>query len=163
VKDAPNDGEIWVLNTSESITDDGVANSAAKAVPKGCTIISARGTVGKLAMAGIPMAFNQSCYGVMPRDGTSFCYLHLLMQTVVGELQQRTHGSVFDTITRATFDNLLVALPPDDSVKLFESTVSPLFDLVLALLQESSKAAAMRDYLLPKLLSGEVGVEAIDG
>ena len=48
VKDAPSDGEIWVINTSEQITDHGLANSAARIVPKGSTIISARGTVGKL-------------------------------------------------------------------------------------------------------------------
>ena len=109
-------------------------------------------------MAGVPMAFNQSCYGLMPGDGRSFCHLHLLMQTAVAELQQRTHGSVFDTITRATFDGLLVLLPPSDAVTSFESEVAPLFDLLLASLQESAKLAAMRDYLLPKLLSGEVRV-----
>ncbi len=163
VKDAPSDGEIWVINTSERITEDGVANSAVKVVPKGCTIISARGTVGRLAMAGIPMAFNQSCYGLMPGDGRSFFYLHLLMQTAVADLKQRTHGSVFDTITRATFDSLLVALPPSEAVTSFESEVAPLFDLLLASLRESSKLAEMRDYLLPKLLSGSVRVEVNRG
>ena len=104
VKDAPSDGEIWVINTSERITDHGLANSAARIVPKGSTIISARGTVGKLAMAGTAMAFNQSCYGLLPGNGSSFGHLHLLLQAAVAQLQQRTHGSVFDTITGATFD-----------------------------------------------------------
>ena len=48
VKDAPSDGEIWVINTSERITDHGLANCAARIVPKGCTIISARGEVLQL-------------------------------------------------------------------------------------------------------------------
>ena len=86
VKDAPRDGEIWVINTSERITDHGLANSAARIVPKGCTIISARGTVGKLAMAGTAMAFNQSCYGLRPGDGKSFGYLRLLLQAAVAQL-----------------------------------------------------------------------------
>lgn len=163
VKDAPGEGEIWVITTSERITEDGVANSAVRVVPKGCTIISARGTVGKLAMAGTPMAFNQSCYGLLPDDGRSFCFLHLLMRIVVADLQQRTHGSVFDTITRATFDGLLVTRPCSDVVLAFENAVAPLFKLLLALLYESSKLAEMRDYLLPKLLSGEVRVEAGHG
>ena len=163
VKDAPGDGEIWVINTSERITEDGVANSASRVVPKGCTIISARGTVGKLGMAGVPMAFNQSCYGLMPGDDKSSCHLHLLMQTAVVDLQQRTHGSVFDTITRATFDGLLVANPRADTVAAFEVAVQPLFELLLASLHESANLAAMRDYLLPKLLSGRVRVEVADG
>ncbi len=163
VKDAPADGEIWVNHTSERITESGVANSAARVVPKGCTIISARGTVGKLAMAGVPMAFNQSCYGLLPIDGQSSGYLHLLMQTVVADLQQRTHGSVFDTITRATFDGLLVASPRNDFLPAFEAVVSPLFELLLASRHESSKLAEMRDYLLPRLLSGQVRVEVAHG
>jgi type I restriction enzyme, S subunit len=163
VKDAPGNGEIWVIRTSERITADGVANSAARVVPKGCTIISARGTVGKLAMAGVPMAFNQSCYGLLPGDGKSFGYLNLLMHTVVPDLQQRTHGSVFDTITRATFDGLLVTSPRSEVVTAFESAVDPLLELLLASVDESSKLAEMRDYLLPKLLSGQVRVEVAHG
>ena len=163
VKDAPGDGEIWVINTSERITDRGLANSAARIVPKGCTIISARGTVGKLAMAGTAMAFNQSCYGLLPGNGKSFGHLHLLLQAVVGQLQQRTHGSVFDTVTRATFDGLMVARPKGDVVSAFEVVVAPLLDVLLVSLQESSKLAEMRDYLLPKLLNGQVRVEVARG
>jgi type I restriction enzyme S subunit len=163
VKDAPSDGEIWVITTSESITDDGLRNSAARLVPKGCTIISARGTVGKLGMAGTAMAFNQSCYGLLPVDGKSFGHLHLLMQTVIRDLQQRTHGSVFDTITRATFDGLTVVQPPVDVVRALDVRVAPLFDLLFALLQESSKLAEMRDYLVPKLLGGHVRVDVTHG
>ena len=163
VKDAPDHGELWVIKTSERISADGLMDSAARVVPKGSTIISARGTVGKLAMAAVPMAFNQSCYGLLPGDGKSFGYLHLLMQSVVAELKQRTHGSVFDTITRATFDGLLVTSPPAEIMSTFESVVEPLLALLLTLVDESSKLAAMREYLLPKLLSGDVHVEATYG
>jgi len=159
IRDAPSDGMVWVLDTDECITRKGLENSAAQLVPKGCTIISARGTVGKLAMAGRPMAFNQSCYGLLPRDGSFFFYLYLLTRTLVSDLQQRTHGSVFETITRSTFDGLLVTTPPDYLVSSFDAVVAPVFDKLLASLHESTKLATLRDYLLPKLLSGEVLVE----
>ena len=163
IKDAPSDGAIWVTDISQWITKDGMENSAVQVVPKGCTIISTRGTVGKLAMAGLPMAFNQTCYGLLPRNGKSFCHLHLLVRSMVADLQQRTHGSVFNTITQATFDGLLVVSPHGDTVAAFEATVQPLFDTLLALLQESANLAKMRDYLLPKLLSGKVRVEDTHG
>jgi len=163
VKDAPEDGEVWVFMTDECITDAGLKNSAAQLVPKGCTIISARGTVGKLALAGTPMAFNQSCYGLMPADEQSCCYLYLLTQSIIADLKQRTHGSVFDTITRTTFDGLLVVSPSVVLLHAFEAIVQPLFDLLLASLIESAKLAEMRDYLLPRLLSGEVRAEMRHG
>ena len=80
-----------------------------------------------------------------------------------GQLQQRTHGSVFDTITRATFDGLMVAKPMGDIVAEFDVVVAPLLDVLLASLQESSKLAEIRDYLLPKLLTGQVRVEVARG
>ena len=163
VKDAPREGETWVINTDETITQDGLAESAAKLVPKGSTIISARGTVGKLAMAGMPMAFNQSCYGLWPSDGISFRHLYLLVHTAVAALQQKTHGSVFDTITRTTFDGLIVISPPPNVLSAFEERVAPFFDASFALLQESVKLAELRDYVLPKLLSGQIRVEVADG
>jgi type I restriction enzyme S subunit len=163
VKDAPEDGQVWVIRTDEGISHDGLQNSAAQIVPKGTTIISARGTVGKLAMAGQPMAFNQSCYGLVPIDGRSYYYLYLLMQTIVSELQQRSHGSVFDTITRSTFDAQTVTVPPATLVSRFHDVVEPLFDELLLLLRESSKLAEVRDYLLPQLLSGVIRVEVGDG
>jgi type I restriction enzyme S subunit len=158
VRDAPIDGAVWVIETDECISKNGLENSAAQIVPKGCTIISARGTVGKLALVGRPMAFNQSCFGLLPADHSSFYYTYLLTKTLVSDLQQRTHGSVFDTINRATFDGLLVTTPPFDLASSFEGVVVPLFNKLLVTLQESKSLASMRDYLLPKLLSGAVRV-----
>lgn len=163
VRDVPDDGAVWFVSTDETITEEGVLNSSARMVPKGCTIISARGTVGKLAMAGMPVTFNQSCYGLLPKDGFSFCYLYLLMRSVIGDIQQRAHGSVFDTITRATFDSVSVVSPTEEILTAFESMVSPLFDLMLATAIESKKLAEIRDYLLPKLIRGSVRMEATYG
>jgi type I restriction enzyme, S subunit len=64
VKDAPADSGVWVIDTDKKVTQLGIDNSAAEVLPERTTIISARGTVGKLALTGVPMAMNQSCYGV---------------------------------------------------------------------------------------------------
>ena len=160
VRDAPSDGNVWVTTTTEDISEAGLANSSARLLPKGGTIISARGTVGKIAMAGVPMTFNQSCYGLLPADRQAFGYLYQLVQSAVDELRQRTHGSVFDTITRTTFDALAVVSPKRGVVASFTLVTNPLFEVMLSLIQESTKLAEMRDYLLPRLLSGAVRVEA---
>ena len=157
VRDARAD-TAWVLNTEEHVSVAGIANSAARLLPEGGTIISARGTVGKLAMAGVPMAFNQSCYGVLPNDGHAFVYTHLLLQRAVIDLQQRAHGSVFETITLSTFDGLSMPSPPADLVTAFEKVVSAYFELSKALDQESVTLAGIRDYLIPLLLSGRVSM-----
>jgi type I restriction enzyme S subunit len=163
LKDTPPDGMPWVASTDEQITKAGLGASAATLVPVGCTIISARGTVGRLALVARPMAFNQSCYGLLPIEGASYRHLYLLLRQVVAELQQRTHGSVFDTITRQTFDGVSVVRPDSALLQQFERAVAPSFDLLLSLLKESSKLAELRNYLLPRLLSGRVRVEVLHG
>ncbi len=163
IRSAPAEGQVWVSETAEQITESGLANSPARMVPKGCTIISARGTVGKLAMAAIPMAFNQTCYGLLPSDMSSYSYIFLVIKNAVADLQQRSYGSVFDTITKPTFDELLIPMAPSRIVIGFESVVEPLFELMLQLSRESSSLTELRDYLLPQMLSGQVRVGSADG
>ena len=54
-KDAPNTSDIFVITTERSITPTGVSNSSTQVLPFGTTVISARGTVGRLACLGLPM------------------------------------------------------------------------------------------------------------
>lgn len=99
IGDAPLEHEVFVLRTEKKISQAGLENSSAKLLPVGATIISARGTVGKLALTGVPMAMNQSCYGLVSDSGSTI-WNYLTISDAVATLKQRTHGSVFDTITR---------------------------------------------------------------
>uniref|UniRef100_UPI003AF68A4B restriction endonuclease subunit S n=1 Tax=Thiolapillus sp. TaxID=2017437 RepID=UPI003AF68A4B len=110
VRDFNNDNR-YVYSTEETITEKGVKNSSTKILSPGQIIISARGTVGALAQLVRPMAFNQSCYGINAKDGTFNDYLFYLLKHTVANLQRITHGAVFDTITRETFQHVEIALP----------------------------------------------------
>ena len=67
-KDVVNNKGRYLFSTAETITEEGLNNSAAKILPKGTVIITARGTVGAIAQLGENMAFNQTCYGLIPKD-----------------------------------------------------------------------------------------------
>ena len=110
VKDFNNDNR-YVYSTEKTITEEGLNNSSTKLLRKDDIIISARGTVGELAMIPFPMAFNQSCYGIRAKDGINSTFLYYLIKHSVKKLKAMTHGSVFDTITRDTFANIEVAIP----------------------------------------------------
>lgn len=111
VKDFNNDNR-YVYNTEKHISDLGLNNSSTKLLQRDDIIISARGTVGEIAMIPYPMAFNQSCYGIRAKAGTDKAFLYYLLKYKIADLKRMTHGSVFDTITRDTFANLIVSLPP---------------------------------------------------
>ena len=110
VKDFNNENR-YVYTTEKTITEVGLNNSSTKLLKKDDIIISARGTVGELAMIPFPMAFNQSCYGIRAKDGINSTFLYYLIKHSVRKLKAMTHGSVFDTITRDTFANIEVVIP----------------------------------------------------
>ncbi|WP_300319668.1 restriction endonuclease subunit S [Accumulibacter sp.] len=160
VKDAPSETDVWVIQSEKHVTKLGIENSAAQILPEGTTIISARGTVGKLALVGTPMAMNQSCYGVRGVKGYGDYFTYFALRQATADLQQRTHGTVFDTITRQTFETLDCIFPPANLTQAFDRTVAPLLTKLRANLHQSRTLATLRDTLLPKLLSGELSLPA---
>ena len=157
-KDAPSLSDVFVLETERTITQEGIQDSAARIVPVGTTIVTARGTVGRLACLGVPMAMNQTCYGIRGAHEYPDFFTYWNVRTAVNALQQRSHGTVFDTVTRQTFKVVETVLPPINHARAFESTLKPLMGRILTNLSESRSLAAQRDVLLPRLVSGEVGV-----
>ena len=121
-----NNGFRYVYETEKSITQLGLEKSSTKLLQRGDVIISARGTVGEIATVPFSMAFNQSCYGLRARTGiVTSDYLYYLIKYNVSVLKKNTHGSVFDTITRNTFENIEVELP---SIEIQEKIASILSD-----------------------------------
>lgn len=159
VVDAPETSDVFVIDTEKKITKAGLNNSSTRLLPKGTTIISARGTVGRFALVAEPMTMNQSCYGIKGIHDFTDYFTYLLLRNAVAELQRNTHGSVFDTITRDTFKSINIAIPNPQAIELFEQTVTPLFNRILFNRHESQTLTTIRDRLLPKLMSGEVRVK----
>jgi type I restriction enzyme S subunit len=121
----------YVYNTEKKITDKGLKNSSTRLLAKDDIIISARGTVGELAMIPYPMAFNQSCYGIRGIcDRVEQHFLYYLLLDSIHILKQNTHGAVFDTITKETFNRIEFNLPPLDEQKRIADVLSALDDKI---------------------------------
>ena len=130
VKDFNNDNR-YVYKTEKKITKAGLENSSTTLLQPNDIIISARGTVGELAMIPFPMAFNQSCYGLRAKKGiVDSIYLYYLFKYNMHQLKMNTHGSVFDTITRSTFAGIEVDIPDFDVQSRIAKILSELDDKI---------------------------------
>lgn len=158
VVDAPTESEVWVLDTEKKITQAGVENSSARVLPVGTTILSARGTVGRTGLVAVPMAINQSCYGLQGKDGSKGYFTYYATRQLVSLLKQHAHGSVFNTITRDTLAGVGFVVPSTRLVDAFEASISPALMRMRTSLLESHTLIAQRDTLLPKLISGELPI-----
>lgn len=135
----------YVSHASKSITQLGLENSSTKLLNPGDLILSARGTVGELAQLTAPMAFNQSCFGIRSNfDGLAQNYLYYLLLTVIGELRQNSHGSIFSTVNRKTFESVDIVLPPLDEQERIAGILGSLDDKIEA---NTRLIQSMEDYV----------------
>lgn len=157
---APGDANshFYVINTEKKITEAGLQNCNSKLYPKDTIFITARGTVGKIALTGIPMAMNQSCYALQPKKRLPSYFVFLWVKHLTQSLLKQAVGGVFDTITTATFKNAEIVIPDDSTLRAFDNFAKSNFEQILSLLEENQKLASMRDLLLPRLMSGEIRV-----
>lgn len=149
---------IWVSACERSVTELGIKNCNSKLYPRETVFITARGTVGKLNMAQVPMAMSQSCYALVGKDHLSQRFVYAAMEAGVDALRQQAVGAVFDAIVVDTFKRIKLFVPPVPMLRLFDEAVTPVFDQVENLASQNQKLRAARDLLLPRLMSGELSV-----
>ena len=152
-----------LLDTARRITDAGVNSISSGILPVGTVLMSSRAPVGYLAIAGVPTAVNQGfiamvCDGPLPPT-----YVLNWAFTSMDAIKAHASGTTFPEISKKNFRPLPVVVPTSYLVEAYQQAANPLFDLLTACLKENERLAAMRDYLLPKLVSGEVRVEAANG
>ena len=143
-----NHGRKYVYDTEKKISKKGFQNSSTKMLKKGDIIISARGTVGAIAVLRKEMAFNQSCYGIRALENiTTNDYIYYLIKDTVSNFLQIAHGGVFDTITRNTFNEIDILLPPLPEQRAIASVLSSLDDKIDLLHRENKTLEAMAETL----------------
>ena len=150
-------GFPFALNTEKYITDDGLNNCNSRLYPTNTTFITARGTVGKLSLAAIPMAMNQSCFAlVSERKNPILIYMYAIR--AVDSLKKKSNGAVFDAITIKDFETERVNKLSDEEIKSLSSVIEPIYNQIRLNTIENHRLSDLRDSLLPKLMSGDLGV-----
>lgn len=152
-----------LLDTERHITDAGVRSISSGLLPPGTVLMSSRAPVGYLAIATVPTAINQGFIGMVCNGPLPAAYVLQWAYASMEAIQGRASGTTFPEISKQNFRPLPVLVPPSDIVAAFRDIADPLFSLLTATVKENVSLASMRDYLLPRLLSGRVRVEPLNG
>jgi type I restriction enzyme S subunit len=153
-----NGDAAYVLSTEKTLTESGLRNCNSRLYPKDTLFITARGTVGNLNLAQVPMAMNQSCYALAAKPPLTQHFLYCALKTAIAEFKSRAVGAVFDAIVVDTFKLIPFVVPPEKLVIEFQQVIQPMFQQIDKLLQQTQKLRQARDLLLPRLMSGEIRV-----
>lgn len=134
---------VFCFSTAKTLTNKGLDNCSSKKYPARTSFITCRGTVGKVAMAGIPMAMNQTCYALIGKEGYPDYFVYEFTKYFVDSIKRKANGGVFDAITTKDFESEKAVIPSVNSALEYERIAKPLFDMVfwneqeLCLLQEN--------------------------
>ena len=158
-KDYP--GTFYVTGTEKMLTESGLENCNSRFFPKDTIFVTARGTVGKTTLAQRPMAMNQSCYALVPKEEFDNLFLFLAMRDAVEHFIQVASCGVFSALVVDTFKAVPFLKPPRELAKSFGQLVRPIFDQIETLILQNSSLQEARDLLLPKLMSGALDVSRI--
>ena len=153
-------GFPYTLTTEKTITEEGLAHCNSRLYPINTVFVTARGTVGKVGLPGVPMAMNQSCYALVGKD-THQLLVYFYTLKVVDRLKHKASGAVFDAVTTRDFDAENIMKLSDDDTKAFLDVAEPFYQTVLNNSIENLRLAELRDSLLPKLMNGEIDVTDI--
>ena len=150
-------GNPYCLTTEKTITEKGLDNCNSKLYPVNTFFVTARGTVGKVSLAGLPMAMNQSCYALKSKDDNQLlAYFYTL--EAINSLKHKANGATFDAIVTRDFETETINVLSEQDTKEFTQIVKPIFEMILTNQKENINLSNLRDTLLPKLMNGEIEV-----
>lgn len=153
-------GTPYTLITEKTISKEGLSHCNSRLYPVNTVFVTARGTVGKVGMSGVPMAMNQSCYALVGKE-THQLLVYFYTLKAVDRLKHKASGAVFDAITTRDFESEQIMKLSDDAATAFLRVAEPMFQEVLNNNIENLRLSTLRDSLLPKLMSGEIDVSAV--
>ena len=124
-------GFPYTLTTEKTITEEGLAHCNSRLYPINTVFVTARGTVGKVGLPGVPMAMNQSCYALVGKD-THQLLVYFYTLKAVDRLKHKASGAVFDAITTRDFEAENIMKLSDDDTKAFLDVAEPIYQAVTA-------------------------------
>ncbi len=151
----------FISHGENDITELGLRNSSASIMPRGTVLFSSRAPIGYIAIAAGQVTTNQGFKSVVPNAeiGTPFIYYFLKYNLPV--IEGMASGSTFKEVSGSTMKGVPATIPDFETLAIFNSFCAPLFEQQQVLEEENIKLAAIRDSLLPKLMSGEIDVSDI--
>lgn len=161
-----NSGEVnnfRIIKASEYITEIGLKHSATKLLPRKTTVIAITGaTLGQISLLEIDSCTNQSVVGILENETLPYEFIYPYICHNIKELLSHQTGGAQQHINKQNVEQIALSLPKATLIKDYKNIVSPIFELIATNCFESERLSALRDALLPKLMSGEIDVSKVD-
>ena len=161
-KDLSVDKSKFISHGANDITELGLKNSSTSKMPTGTVLFSSRAPIGYIAIADGEVTTNQGFKSVVPNCNVGTAFTYYSLKNALPTIVNMASGSTFKEISGGAMRNVPTIIPDDVSLQEFTDFCDPLFQQQRTLEAENRSLAVLRDSLLPKLMSGEIDVSALD-
>lgn len=155
ISDATSTDSPFIFAIKEKIKECGLSKTIH--LEKGSLVLSNSATPGIPKIMGVDTCIHDG-WLYFPQSQLSKLFLYLLFKNKRDYLLSQGNGSVFTNLKTDIVKALNVALPPMNTMELFNQSIEALFNEIEVITMESSRLATLRDTLLPRLMSGEIKV-----
>ena len=161
-KDLSVDKSKFISHGADDITELGLRNSSATIMPAGTVLFSSRAPIGYIAIADGEVTTNQGFKSVVPNSNVGTAFVYYFLKNALPTIESMASGSTFKEISGSAMRTVPAIIPDDESLQEFSDFCEPLFQQQRTLEAENRSLAELRDSLLPKLMSGELDISALD-
>ena len=152
-------GRMYAVTTGSMLSNNGATSQSRQALPSGSVSVSCIATPGLVILNHRKTHTNQQINSIVPNDIRASKYLYWSCRQMASEIMTGgSGGSVFHNMNKSTFSALGILDADMRAIGAFENQVSSLHKMILANEKQSQNLTALREGLLPKLVSGEVRV-----
>lgn len=109
---AANNGVAGVSKSRDRITQAGLDNSSATQVPKGTVLFSSRATIGKVAVADVPLTTNQGFANFIPKPDVTSRFLAYALWVQREDIARLSGSTTFKEVSRSTLRRYQIPVPP---------------------------------------------------
>jgi len=148
-----------IIDTERRITEFGLQRISSGLLPKGTVLLSSRAPIGYLAIAEVPMAINQGFIALICDRELPNHYILQWVRANMAIIQGRANGTTFLEISKTNFRPIPVVIPTQDVLQQFTDQIEVIHRQIVNNIGQSHSLAAIRDALLPKLMSGEIRIK----
>ena len=151
----------FISHGENDITELGLKNSSASIMPEGTVLFSSRAPIGYIAIASGEVTTNQGFKSVVPKPEIGTAYVYCFLKHNLPVIEGMASGSTFKEVSGSTMKNVPAVIPDTETLTCFNDFCTPIFAHQRILEEQNQSLAALRDSLLPKLMSGEIDVSGI--
>ena len=151
----------FISHGENDITELGLKNSSAAIMPEGTVLFSSRAPIGYIAIAAGEVTTNQGFKSVVPKPEIGTPFVYFFLKNTLPVIEGMASGSTFKEVSGSTMKNVPAVIPDAETLDKFSNFCAPIFAQQRILEEQNQSLAALRDNLLPRLMSGEIDVSAV--